>query len=410
MMVQYEIKKVFCRIGGKIALLLLAATLGITCFLSLGVNYTNTEGETETGIITVRKLRAQVKPWTGVLDEQKIGQVIAENLRIKATPEAQSEDITQNNIAYSWMQGIREIRNLLNISYSDDFQKYDYYTADSLSVDDAVNFYINRPKLLKKWLESDQVKEHFSDAEKQFLIRQYETLDTPFYYDYFVGWRHLLEHLTMLIMFTIFILGYLIAGIFSNEFQWKADAIFFTTVYGRNKAVSAKIKAGFFITTVIYWAMILLFTAIILLCLGADGASCPVQADWTSWKCFYHITIWQEYLLAAVGGYIGCLFITFLTMFVSAKTNSSILAVTVPFITTFIPGFLDFIEKAYIEKILGLLPDRLLQIPLVIDLFDIYEIGGKVLGAIPIIFVLYGILTVIFPAIIYREYRHKEGA
>lgn len=406
-MVRYEIKKIFCKTGSKVTVLLLILVLILACYFAFTVDYVNKEGATETGIRAAGKLRAEVKPWAGLLDEEKIRQVIAENLRIKSTPEAQSRDITQNDIAYSWGQGIAGIRDLLNASYADGFREYDYYKADSLSVDDAVNFYPNRPKLLKEWLESDEITDQFSDGEKQYLIQQYESIDTPFKYDYMMGWKQLCKYSSLITMLCSLLLAYLLAGIFSNEFQWKADSVFFTTVYGRNKAVSAKIKAGFLLITGIYWIIVLLFTVIVLLCLGTDGAFCPVQAYWGSWKCLYNITNWQKYVLIIIGGYIGCLFIGFLTMYASAKSKSSVMAVTVSFILVYIPSLLYNFNEDYVDKILALLPDRLLQIDDAIDLFDLYQIGGHVLGAIPIILVLYSILTIILAPVIYKDYKQK---
>ena len=72
------------------------------------------------------------------------------------------------------------IRELLNRAYATGFREYDYYRADSLSEEDAGNFYGNRVKLLKDWLAEEGTAELFSDEEKEFLIRRYEELKTPF--------------------------------------------------------------------------------------------------------------------------------------------------------------------------------------------------------------------------------------
>ena len=170
----------------------------------------------------------------------------------------------------------------------------------------------------------------------------------------------------------------------------------------------SKIKAGFWIVTAIYWAAVLLYTAITLLYLGADGAGCPVQADTSGWKCFYNITVWQKYLLLVVGGYIGCLFISFLSMLVSAKTRSTVMAVMIPFILIFIPSFLANINSAAVSKILYLLPDQLLQVGNVLNYFSLYTLGGKVTGAIPVLLALYGVLTVILAPLVYWEYRRGQ--
>ncbi len=407
MMFRYEMKKVFAKAGTKIAVIVLLAILGVTCGFAMDVSYVNENGEAENGYAAVRQLREKQKEWSGILDEEKLQKVIEENQRISATPQAKSKDYKENNIAFSWRQGISEIRELLNASFMDEFRSYDYYKADTLMASDASAFYENRTVLLKEWL-SNEAKHQFSDVEKQYLVQKYEALKIPLLYDYIGGWTQLFEYVSTVIIITTLVLGYLVAGIFSSEFGWKSDAIFFTTVHGRNKAVVAKIKAGISIVTMIYWPVILLYSGIVLLYLGADGAVCPVQADMVGWKCFYNIQVWQKYLLTVVGGYIGCLFISFLTMLVSAKTKSAVVAVMLPFILIFIPSFLGNIESPVINKVLGLLPDRLLQISTALGYFDLYKVGGKVIGAIPILLVLYSVLTILHVPIIYQEYQHKQ--
>ena len=404
-MICYEIKKVFTGTKSRAALLLLTLIIGVLCWFAMNVAYVNETGEKETGPWAVARLRAAQKEWSGYLDEEKIRQVIAENKRICATPEAMSPDYRVTNIAYGWTQGIMEIRSLLNFSYAEEFRHYDYYLADSLAESQAGAFYANRTRLLQEWLEGD-AKEQFSDNEKTWLIRQYETLDTPFYYDYMKGWVQLFQFSPTIIMITMLFLGYLVGGIFSSEFAWRADAVFYTSFYGRNRAVLAKVKAGVGIVTGIYWAAVLLYSGVVLGYLGVDGWNCPVQADFTGWKCFYHITVWQKYLLTVTGGYIGCLFMSGLCMYVSARFRSAVLAVMVPFVLIFLPSFVGSIESPAVSKILGLLPDRLLQVGTAMGYFDLYTLGGKVTGAVPVLLVMYGILAmVLLPAVYYTGKR-----
>lgn len=406
-MFKYEVKKVFSKNSSKIAMVLLLLLIGVTCWFAMDVYFVNERGEKETGYRAVRQLREAQKKWTGILDEKKLQSVIKENASINHTPEARSANITENDIAYGWKQGISEIRKLLNCSYAEEFRSYDYYRADGLVPKDAASFYENRTTLLKNWL-SGEAKNQFSDTEKRYLIQQYENLDTPFFYDYMKGWTQAMEYAPTIIMITIFILSFLVSGIFSNEFSWKTDAVFFTTEYGRNKATAAKIKAGISIVTILYWTTILLYSQIVLFYLGTDGGTAPVQADSSGWKCFYHITIWQKYLLTIVGGYIGCLFIALLTMLISAKTNSSVLAVMTPFVLVFVPSFLDNIKSDIVRRTLGLLPDRMLQVNMALNYFDLYDLGDKVNGAIPILFVLYGLLTMLLIPVTYQAYRHRQ--
>lgn len=207
-------------------------------------------------------------------------------------------------------------------------------------------------------------------------------------------------------MVTVLSAGFLVSGIFSSEFALKADSIYFSSQYGRNRGVRSKIAAGFILLSGIYWITMLLYTTIILLTLGAEGGSCMIQSGMDGWKSFYNITYFQEYLLTVLGGYVGSLFILSLAMLVSAKTKSAVLAVTVPFIILFVPSFLSSVNA--LSEILGLLPDQLLQISYAIGAFNLYELGGKVTGAIPILFVLYLCLYAVMLPGTYRVYRKAE--
>ena len=403
-MIFYEIKKTVSRTGGRIALGLLLFTLAVSCFLAVRVYYVNEEGVREYGYSAVQKLRAAQKEWAGVLDEERLQAAFQENIRIRHSPEALSEDITENNIAFSRLQGIYEIRSLINESYAEGFRSYDYYLADRLTSVNAADFYQNRVLLLREWLETD-AKDQFTEAEKAWLIRQYEELDTPFFYDYVKGWRRAMEYFPTLVMLAVMILGYLVSGIFSCEYQSKAEAVFFASAYGRSRAVSAKVKAGLLTVTGIYWALAGCYSAFVLAFLGADGASCPVQADMGGWKCFYHLTMGQAYALVLLGGYLGCLFLSGLTMLVSAKTRSSVAAVMVPFGAVFLPSFLSFIQHPLMNHILVLLPNRLLDMGTTLGYFYLYPVGGQLHGAVPLLLILYAVLSLVLYPMQYVEYR-----
>lgn len=403
-MVKFEIKKVFLRRGNQIAVALLVVLLCVVCFFAGNISYVNEEGETEKGFGAVKKLREEQKEWAGFLDEETIQKVIVENNKISQTPEAQSDDFQENDKAFHKKQGFLEIRNLLNYAYAEDFRDYNYFRADSLKPEDASEFYENRISLLENWL-SGEGKELFSETEKEYLIKKYENLQTPFFYDYVEGWKQLFLYFPTILMILMLVLGYLVSGIFAREFQWKADSILFSSLYGKNKAVSTKVKACFYIVTGIYWCTVLLYTGAVLLYLGADGAFCPIQANSSDWKSFYEMTNMEKYVLCAVGGYLGCLFISFLTMLVSGKTKSSAAAVILPFVLVFLPSFLSNINNPAVTEILGLLPDRLLQLAQGTANFTLYEIGGKVLDGIFLLFLVYSAFCALLLPVLKRMYR-----
>ena len=269
---------------------------------------------------------------------------------------------------------------------------YDTEYAQDLTQETFVNFFAilsdyhfqgktNRTKHLKEWISSDDVKERYTKQEKEYLVAKYEEMQTPLYYEYAGAW-------------------------FSDEFRFKADSVFFSTMYGRNRAIRSKIISGVICITAIYWISISCFSGIVFGSLGVDGANCFIQTSSGGWKCFYYITFLQEFVLTIVGGYIGILFLLILSMLVSAKMRSSVLAVVVPFVMLLIPSFVaDF---SVLSKILGVLPDQLLQISSSINNFNLYQIGDKVIGAIPILFIVYLTGCFILPPLLYRVYKKSE--
>jgi hypothetical protein len=252
-----------------------------------------------------------------------------------------------------------------------------------------------------------EAKYYYSSSEKKYFISQYEKMKEPLDYEYMEGWKYLLEYSPTILMIMTIIIGVLVAPIFSCEKQLDADSIFYAAYHGRGKAVLTKVKAGFLITTIIYWSAMLIYTCSILSVFGVSGAGCKIQVA-ESWKSFYNITNLQEYIIVLIGGYVGCVFMATLTMFVSARFNSTVLAAIVPFILIFAPSFLSFINSRLLSKILGLFPDQLLQMNKVINLFNVYDIGGKVVGAAMILFIIYILLTLLLQPVIFQIYRKSE--
>lgn len=406
-MLLFEIKKIFSKTINRLALLLLLILLVNSCYLAIsGVTYINEDGTTERGFGAVRKLKEVKEEWKGELTEEIIAKVIEENSKIVGTKEYSSTDPLQSNIAYSWGQGFYDIRYLLARSYSG-MAEFDYYKPDTLKPADAAAFYSNRTRNLKEWLNTD-AKDLFSEAEKEYLFQQYEALEAPLRYGYADGFKQLFAYSPTIIMITMLVLGFLVSGIFPEEFSQKADSVFFSTYHGRGKASFAKLKAGLLVVTAVYFGVMFVYSAVVLGFLGADGANLAIQSGADNWKSIYHITYLQEYGLVLAGGYVGSLFICLITMLVSAKFRSSVLSVIIPFILLFIPSFLSGSNLKELNKILGLLPDQLLNMDKTVKLYNLYQIGGRVVKSAGILFLLYLALSVVLAPVVYQIYRKSE--
>lgn len=383
-------------------MLLLLIILIVTSILTMSrVEYRDLDGNACSGMAAAKKLRAERNKWAGYLTADVFAEVFKENEKINNSPEAMSEDIQEQNKAYTKKQGISGIAGLINCAFSE-WRDYNYYAIDNISIEEAAQVYEKRISSLKKYLDSGE--ETFTDAQKSFLIRRYEELKTPFYYEYIDGWSALLQNIETFILMLALVTGFFVSGIFSDEFQTKADSIFFSSKLGRNKAIVAKIMAGFLIITVLYVVFILLYTAIVLFALGADGAGCPIQLD--LWRSTYNITFFQAYLLIVGGGYVGTLFAAVISMIVSTATHSTPTAVIVPFIILCALPFLSRIIT--LPGICSFFPDQLLEIYPGIKDFALVNLGGKVMNIVTVIIPVYAMVCLLLLPVLYRIYKKSE--
>lgn len=405
-MLFYELKKIFGRAGGKIALLVLAIGLAVICYSAmLQVSYTDENGDSHTGPAAARELRALKNEWAGPIDETALLRAAEENQRIIASDDYNSEDIQRQNAAYHDMQGFETIRSLVAGTF-DGFNEYNYYRLNTLTPEEAGELYERRINNLKEWLARPDIS--FSSAEEDYLVEHYEAMETPLYYEYNDGWETLLYYMPTLVMFLVYVIIFLTSGIFPCEGRWKSDAIFFSTWRGRHKAVRTKIAAALVTTTVLYWLAIAIYTLVVLALLGADGAGCAFQL--IKWKAFYNLTIVQAYALAVLGGYIGVIFLALLAMLMSVLTRSQVVGVIVPFVVVLAANFANSLLSSWevLPSILGLLPDQLLQLSVVLDDFNLYTIFGHITGSVPLLFVLYGALSLALLPLLYRVYRKSQ--
>ena len=341
-MIWFEIKKIFSKSVNKAALLIMAAILIAVCLLTFNSVYcTSEDGSHLSGIAAARKLREMKAPWSGDLTENVFAKAIQKNIVIRNSKEALSDDITEQNRAYAKKQEFADIWELLNDAFSP-YRDYQPFIADSLTPEDAAQVYEKRISNLKEFLDFGE--EHFSENEKAFLTGQYEALETPFYYEPMEGW------------------------------------------------------------TVLYAVFVLFYTVIVLALLGAGGAGCPIQFEFS--RCIYNVTNLQAYLLILAGGYIGTLFAMTVTMIVSAKTHRTVLAASVPFLILCTFPFLSRIIP--LPGFCSLLPDRLMDIYNSLRDFTLYEAGGKVLDSLMILLPLYLLACVVLQPLLYAVYKRTE--
>lgn len=277
-MLRFEIKKVFSKTKNRITIIVLLMILIATSILTINrVEYIDESGNQSTGISAAKNLREAKNEWSGYLTDDVFQSVFEKNRSINNSNETSKESIEEENKKFAKKQGFSTIREVINNAFSD-YRDYNDYAIDNISDDETKTIYERRISALKKYLNSGE--ETFTQKEKSFLIEQYESLQTPFYYEYTDGWSALLQNISTFILILALVIGFFVSGIFSDEFKTKADSVFFSTKYGRNKGVLSKIGAGLTIVSVFYAVFVFLYTFIVLSVLGQMA-----QTVRFSWIC-----------------------------------------------------------------------------------------------------------------------------
>lgn len=412
MLIRFELQKLYSKRSNLIVFLLLLALIGYSSYQAIrSVEWVDTHGNWETGYSAAQKLRQARGQWSGTLNQEMLEKGLETLKEIYSSAEAQSSNIEENWVIRNQLQGVGEIADLLSWSYAETYGSFEKMVSE-LQPEDLWDFYANRTEERKEWLydKSSWAYYNYAEQEKQYITKQYEAMEVPLQLSYHEGWVQANEHLPSLLKYSIILLSFLLAGIFSDEFTLKTAAVYYNTFHGRTKATATKIALGFLSITAVYWISVGIYSIAVLDVLGTDGATCLIQSHSGYWFLWENMTFLQKYFLSLTAGYIGYLFIGFLVMWISAKTKSSVLAVLIPSLVILLPEYLGVDHSSFMFYAIGILPDRLLDFSGALSYLVLYPIGNHILTSWTIILAVYPCVTILLLFLCYREYRHKQIA
>lgn len=375
-MLLFEMKKIWKKPLNKAAFIALAAIVAIASFLTIrDIRYTDENGDSHSGIAAIGRLKEDKKEWEGPITEEVLRRVLEENQRVYKLIYA-AETIQEEDAAFSQTEGFSDIRDIINYGFGA-IGDYDYYRIDGVALDQVGTLYERRIANLRTYMDTE---EHFTQPEREYLLNRYEEFQTPIEYEYFEGWRALVDsqYLPTLMLILALIAGILVSGIFSDEFIYKADTVFFSSRLGRGRGTGAKLWAGFLTATIVYWAAIFIYAAVILGIAGVEGGSLPIQME--HWYTMYNFNQVQTFAV-------------------------TVLAITVPFILTCVSPFVGRIPV--LTRASSLFPDMLFRLNTEMNGFLLYRIGGNIFSQFSVILVMYLILTCVLFPLLYVLYRNS---
>lgn len=181
---------------------------------------------------------------------------------------------------------------------------------------------------------------------------------------------------------------------------YKADAIFFSSQYGKTKATRNKIAAGLITATLVYLIGIGLLSAICFSVEGISGANIPYQFEFP--YAIYTVSCGQMYGIIVLGGYIASLLSASVSMLVASRTKTIGIAVCMPFLLFCVSPFVG--RALPFRTFFTLTPDQLTNIVNCARIPYIYQIGSVVFSQIPFLILFYLIIAILLLPIVYRNY------
>ena len=409
-MLFYELKKLFSRTGSKLLLLLLGSIFIFTAIYNIqSTHYVQPDGTSLSGISAIRELKKAKSQWNGILTEEQIKNVLQTNQDILASnPEYYpgTTDINLANKVYSQEQGYDDIRDMINQSYRL-FGQFDYYLIDRLSPNQSSSFYKNRIEGLENFLGSNK---ELTDNQKEYYRKQYQENQTPWQYTYQEGWEILTNSLPILQVLSVIIISLLLASLFSYEDKTRVKTILLSTCQGRSKGTLSKISAGLLLTVGIYTIVMSTYILIILGGFGFDGAFNPAQTNFfIGWESPWNISNIQAIGIMLISGLIGALIFSSITMFISYKSKSTVIASTVAFLLILIPDWLtNYIPNSSLLTLVKILPDQLLNSRAQLSGFTFLDIQGIIISPLVIMTISYFTLSILILILLYRFARRES--
>ena len=241
-----------------------------------------------------------------------------------------------------------------------------------------------------------------TSVQKKYLEKKYNEIKLPVEYESYSSWDTMIMYVETYSIILAIIVGFICAGIFADDFQTKADAVFFSTKYGRTKAVKTKILAGIATTVMIYCMGIILLSVICFGIMGTSGMNTPYQMYQA--YSIYIMSYGQYYLLTVVCGFIASMLAASVSMLVAAKMHTISVAVCIPF---FLYCLLPFIGRALsgYTTLFNLIPTILTNVQASVKVPLIYQIGNCVFRQIPLVMVMYTVMAIALLPFIYKSFR-----
>ena len=369
------------------------------------IQTTDGEGNQVTGMAAVKTLK-ETEHIT--LDQETVTGIMQEYLDYTEDPATSSDDPELEDLSEemyrTWYLPNRALLNLIGGTYMQEGQGNvsdrqlfeenlgkDFYEARKERVQETLSYYVSR--------------DNVTPAEADWWDEQDDKVGEYTYGNYKV-WDILISNLPW-VLFIMMIVCVGIAPVFAGEYQSKCDSLLLCMKHGKHRLIFAKLTASFVYASVLYWGIVALYSAVLLLFVGTDGWDLPIQLLYSGMPSSYALTASQAYLLALLMGYVMTLGLGGLVLLLSALFKNPYVVIVTAFLYLCVPLFLPSNFSGYIGiHLLALLPERISEFQFVS--YIAYSIGNIRMTLPTAAVIVNGLCAVVFSGLAYLSFRRHQ--
>jgi len=409
-LIKYELTKLFRRRTTKV---LLIASFALCLILLVGslltFEITDTNMNIHRGMSAIEYDRTTQKQFAGEYSTKEATALLAKIEAVNNNPQyKRMENQPANNPSpltdeayYKYLKKYDPVWTIIN--YQQAFPEL----ITEVERGDLFRIYQQKAKSLDDMKNIPAPDPNNPVAQK--LTVMYKNVKVPFYIDYIEGWNKLIYGFSQILALLISaILIICLSPMFSDEYSTGAAAILLTTKHGKNKLIKAKIAAAFAFSTSVFLIFALLYTAFYGLTYGFSGAASNIQTSADFLISPYNLTMSELFLRVLGIGYLGLMFLTAITLFISSKSRNAYTALIPLAAILFLP-LIDFsgISKV-LQNILLLFPIHVMRVSEIYPTANFYNIFGLLVDQASMAIIISVLLIIVLVPFTYRAFKSYQ--
>lgn len=263
------------------------------------------------------------------------------------------DDVYPYNGSKEYLQYARpysSVYNLLNSAYANRGNAFDITDFQNISLTDATAYYEIRETQYRANLENNDM---YSQANVEKVIALDAEVTKPFTMQYVDGYLRFFAFSTTNAFIVMFLIGFILSPLFSEEYQRGMDSLILTSKNGKRTQVLAKLVTAVSFSIAIAFIFLLIGYLLCMIVYGAEGANAQIQLHIP--LITYNFTMLEVVGLLFVTTIFGSFLMTGICVCLSSIMDKSV-AVLAICVVVIILGMVNGVALPGFEKVRYFLP------------------------------------------------------